>query len=143
MKQHKSSERPSVMGRVGLRSKCPAAGQGPAPRESPLCGHSTEDQVTVATEQDQGYPEKGCSSDYQPVDPGLSFYAVCVNVDTLFCVSSCILMVCPCVQTYCTQIVEPCMWMGPGTPKPQQPTWDQVQNLTNSALPEWEGRIPG
>lgn len=47
-----------------------------------------------------------------------------------------------CVQLYfdgvslCANLlhtnVEPCIWLGLGTPKPQQPTWDQVQSLKNS-----------
>lgn len=109
LKQHKSSACYSVMGKCVSEEQVLSRWAGTSYWGDPTvcrCGNPTEVRVNVPTEQDQGQPEKGCSSDYQPVDPGLSYYAACVYADTFLCVSSYILMGCPCVQTYCTQMLS-------------------------------------
>ena len=66
----------------------------------------SELQLKAASEQDQGYPGKGCSLDYQRVDPGLSYSCSVFLCRYCFFVASCVLMVCSRMHTYCEYMLS-------------------------------------
>lgn len=86
-------------GSVGLKSRCPAAGQGPATKETLLC-------AGVGTPLQSTYPLSRIRNILR-----LSACRTRIKCSMCYCryhfrVSSCVLMVCPCGQIYRTQMLS-------------------------------------